>query len=64
MVKWLGGRSGFKTARDLLLFAFGAGGMVFHLATNPHDVQVPVLMFFGGLMGAPYVLAKDEGRKG
>lgn len=63
-MRLIGGRSGFKTGRDLVLCAVGVFGCVFHLVTSGGDVQLPILMFFGGLAGAPYVLSKDESKKG
>lgn len=61
MVKFLGGKSGFKTARDFMLFIIGAGVLVFHLITVPAEhYNVTLLLFSAGLMGAPYILGKDE----
>lgn len=61
MVKFLGGKSGFKTARDFMLFIIGAGVLVFHLITIPAEhYNVTLLLFSAGLMGAPYILGKDE----
>ena len=63
MVKLIGGKSGFKTARDLLLFWIGVGVLVFHLVTvPPAQYKISVFMFAGGLMGAPYVMNRDEQR--
>lgn len=57
----LGGKSGFKTARDLILFLVGLGICVFHVvSTPPTDLSVPLLLFGGGLAGAPSVLKFDE----
>jgi hypothetical protein len=65
VVKFVGGKSGFKSARDLMLFFLGAGILVFHLATVPaKQYNVTILLFSAGLMGAPYVLGKDEGGNG
>lgn len=57
----LGGKSGFKTARDLILFAVGLGICIFHIVTtDPSHLSVPLLLFGGGLAGAPSVLKQDE----
>lgn len=58
---FLGGKSGFKTVRDLMLFLTGLGICIFHvLTTPPADLSVPLLLFGGGLAGAPSVLKYDE----
>lgn len=58
---FLGGRSGFKTVRDLILFLTGLGICIFHVVTTaPADLSVPLLLFGGGLAGAPSVLKYDE----
>jgi hypothetical protein len=60
-VQILGGKSGFKTMRDLILFAVGLGICIFHVVTtDPSDLSVPLLLFGGGLAGAPSVLKQDE----
>ncbi len=57
----VGGVSGFKTFRDLGLFAVGAFIAVFHVASTPAaELQPTVLVISGGLMGAPLVLDRDE----
>lgn len=57
----LGGKSGFKTVRDLILFVVGLGICLFHIATTPpSELSVPLLLFGGGLAGAPSVLKQDE----
>ncbi len=56
----VGGNTGFKTTRDLLLFVVGTVGLMYHLFTADGMVQLEVMMFMGGLMGAPYVLGMDE----
>ncbi len=57
----IGGKSGFRTARDLALFVTGLGMCVFHVVTtNPADLSLPLLLFGGGLAGAPSVLKHDE----
>lgn len=57
----LGGKSGFKTARDLILFMTGILIVIFHVVTtDPSDLSVPLLLFGGGLAGAPSVLKQDE----
>lgn len=61
-MKLIGGRSGFKTARDLIFCAVGLSACVYHLVTAAGHIQVEVLVFFGGLAGSPYVLSKDEKR--
>lgn len=58
---FLGKQSGFKTARDLLLFATGLGICVFHVVTTePTDLSVPLLLFGGGMAGAPGIIKNDE----
>lgn len=57
----IGGKSGFKTARDLMLFVTGLGVCLFHIVTTePPDLSIPLLLFGGGLAGAPSVLRSDE----
>lgn len=57
----LGGRSGFKNARDLILFITGLGICIFHiLTTPPADLSVPLLLFGGGLAGVPAIIRQDE----
>jgi hypothetical protein len=64
VVRLIGGKSWFRTGRDLLLFTVGVAGIVYHLVTaGPSHIQLEVLGFFGTLIGAPYVLGKDESRK-
>lgn len=63
-MQFLGAQSGFKTARDLILFAVGLGICIFHVVTtNPADLSVPLLLFGAGLAGAPSVLKSDEKRE-
>lgn len=60
----LGGKSGFKTARDLILFTIGAALLITHVVftiRDPDKLNIPFLMFCGGVMGAPYVLSKSNG---
>lgn len=60
-MRFLGAKSGFKTARDLILFITGLGLCVFHVVTTPAtDLSIPLLLFGGGLAGAPSVLKHDE----
>lgn len=60
-MRFIGGQSGFRTVRDLILFVFGLGICIFHVATTPpSDLSVPLLIFGGGLVGAPSVLKFDE----
>lgn len=57
----VGGSTGFKTIRDLMLFVIGLGICVFHIVTNPSaDLSIPLLLFGAGLAGAPSVLKNDE----
>lgn len=57
----IGGKSGFKTVRDLVLFVTGLGVCLFHIVTTePPDLSIPLLIFGGGLAGAPSVLRSDE----
>lgn len=59
----LGSKSGFKTARDLILFVVGLSICIFHVvSTDAKDLSIPLLMFGGGLAGAPYVIRNDEKR--
>jgi len=65
VVKILGGKSGFRTVRDILIFAVGLGVLIYHLVTTqPADYNVAVFIFSGGLMGAPYVIGRDESKGG
>lgn len=62
-MSFLGRNSGFKTARDLMLFLTGLAICIFHVVTTePADLSIPLLMFGGGLAGAPYVIRNDERR--
>jgi hypothetical protein len=62
-VSILGRNSGFKTARDLILFVIGLAICIFHVVTTkPVDLSIPLLMFGGGLAGAPYIIRNDERR--
>lgn len=57
----IGGRSGFRTGRDLALFLVGLFVVAFHLlTTSVADLRLEVLLFGAGLMGAPYVINRDE----
>jgi hypothetical protein len=57
----LGGKSGFKTARDLMLFFAGLSICLFHVATTKAaDISIPLLLFGGGMAGIPSVLKLDE----
>lgn len=63
MVRVIGGKSGFKTGRDVLLFILGVGILVWHLTNTPaKDLSIPLLIFCGGLIGAPYVIGRDESK--
>lgn len=63
MVRLIGGKSGFKTARDFMLFFIGLGVLVVYLSTVPAShYKISVLLFAGGLMGSPYVMNRDEKR--
>lgn len=60
---FVGGKSGFRTARDLILFVTGLGICIYHIVTTPpSDLSIPLLLFGGGLAGAPSVLKQDEKR--
>lgn len=60
-MQFIGGKSGFKTARDLILCIAGLAICLFHVFTTPaEDVSLPLLLFGGGLAGSPYVLRQDE----
>lgn len=64
-MRLIGGKSGFKTARDLILFMTGILIVVYHVvSTAPADLSVPLLLFGGGMAGAPSVLKQDEKRGG
>jgi hypothetical protein len=59
----IGGKSGFRTGRDLALFVVGVLIAGVHLAStfsDPSQVSLPLIVTAGGFMGAPYVLKKDE----
>lgn len=57
----LGGKSGFKTGRDLILFIVGLAICVFHIVTTKAaDLSIPLLLFGGGLAGMPAALKNDE----
>lgn len=59
-----GKKSGFKTARDLLLCLFGLSICGFHVFTTPPDkLSMPLLLFGGGFTASPAVIRNDE-RKG
>lgn len=63
-MRFLGGRSGFKTARDLILFVVGLGICIFHIATTPAaHLSWQLLIFGGGMAGIPATLRQDEKRK-
>jgi hypothetical protein len=60
-VGFLGGKSGFRTARDLILFTVGLGICVFHIVTTPPaELSVPLLLFGGGMAGVPVAFKQDE----
>lgn len=60
-MRFVGGATGFKTIRDLLLFLIGLGICVFHIVTTPAaDLSIPLLLFGAGMAGAPSVLKNDE----
>lgn len=59
----LGNKSGFKTARDVILFTTGLSIDVFHVITvapSYDKLSLPLLLFGGGMAGAPSVLKQDE----
>lgn len=59
----IGGKTGFKTARDLILCATGLFIDLFHVITiapSFENLSIPLLLFGGGLAGSPYVLRQDE----
>lgn len=59
----IGGKSGFKSVRDLLFFFAGLTICFYHFfSTPPGDLSVPVLLFGGGLAGCPAFLRQDEKR--
>lgn len=62
-MRLIGGNSGFKTLRDLILCFVGLAICIFHVITiapNFANLSIPLLMFGGGLAGAPYVIRHDE----
>lgn len=62
-MRLIGGKSGFKNVRDLILFVAGLGICVYHiLTTAPADLSVPLLLFGGGLAGVPVLTRQDEKR--
>lgn len=58
--------SGFKNLRDLLFFIIGASGLVYYLVSvqqqNGH-LELGVLAFFAGVMGAPIAFNADEKKR-
>lgn len=57
----LGGKSGFKNARDLILFAAGLAIDFYHIFTTPSDkLNVTLLIFGASLAGLPSVIRQDE----
>lgn len=57
----LGGKSGFKTVRDLVLFVAGLGVCFYHIATTPADkLNIGLLIFGASLAGLPSVIRADE----
>lgn len=62
-MRLIGGNSGFKTLRDLLLCIVGLAICIFHVITvapNFEHLSIPLLLFGGGLAGSPYVIRQDE----
>lgn len=63
MSGFFGRKSGFKNARDLIIFLVGLAGVslqIYNTQTQGSDLNIGALMFFGGLMGAPLLLNQDE----
>lgn len=60
----LGSRSGFKTARDLLSYTIGLGGLIFVLTRKDGASNYPGITIFLGFIGAPYIFQRDERRNG
>lgn len=60
-MRFIGGQSGFKTVRDLILFIAGLGIDFFHILTTPADkLNVTLLIFGASLAGLPSVIRQDE----
>jgi hypothetical protein len=65
LVRILGSKSGFKTARDLILFVVGLGICIWHIATtDPAHLSWQLLIFGGGMAGLPTAFRQDEKRVG
>lgn len=61
---FFGRRSGFKNARDLILFVAGLSICIFHIVTTPPaHLSWQLLIFGAGLAGVPTVLRQDEKKK-
>lgn len=56
----LGSKSGFRTGRDLLTYAIGIAGLVYVLTRPGGTANYPGITLFLGVIGAPYILQRDE----
>lgn len=64
LVRLLGGKSGFKTARDLTQFIVGLAIDLSHIFTTPADhLDWKLLIFGAGIAGLPIVQRQDEKKK-
>jgi hypothetical protein len=61
--KFFGSKSGFKNLRDFIMFVVGLGGVFWEVYTSQKThgkIDIGTLMFFGALLGTPYVIGRDE----
>jgi len=60
-VSFLGKNSGFKTARDAILFCLGAGILLYHVFTvKPADYNIEIFILSCTLVGIPFAANRDE----
>jgi len=60
-VRLIGGKSGFKTFRDLAFFVAGLTICFYHIFTTPaKDLSLKLLVFGGSIAGAPVAFRQDE----
>lgn len=64
LVRLFSSKSGFRNVRDLLFFVAGLTICFYHFFTTPAaDLSIPVMIFGGGMAGAPIVMRQDEKKK-
>lgn len=62
-MRLVGGKSGFKDVRDLILFFAGLTICFFHIFTTPSaDLNWKLIIFGAGMGGLPVVFRQDERR--